>query len=137
MLPLALDGVLAVLLVLTLALGWKLHSALRRLRDDGTDFDRLTGAIDGATDRVRAVLEDLKRTAGAAGERLGGDIGQVQRLLDDMRFLCERGERLADRLAGQIESGRTAPPHSRAHAAVRQPADAPPADLERALRNLR
>jgi Domain of unknown function (DUF6468) len=137
MLTLALDGVLAVLLVLTLWLGWRLHSALRRLRDDGADFDRLTGAIDGATDRARAVLEELKRTVGAAGERLGGDIGQARRLLDDLRFLCERGERLADRLAGQIEAGRTAPPPPRANAAVRRPPDAPPADLERTLRNLR
>ena len=89
--------------VLSLGLGLKLHLALRRLRDDNTDFDRLIGAIDGATDRARSVLDDLKRAAGDAGERLGGDLGQAQRVLDDLRFLCERGERLADGLAGQIE----------------------------------
>jgi hypothetical protein len=63
MLPLALDGALALLLVLSLGLGLKLHRALRRLRDDNTDFDRLIGAIDGATDRARSVLDDLKRAA--------------------------------------------------------------------------
>ena len=93
MLPLALDAALAVLLLLSLGLGLKLHLALRRLRDDNTDFDRLIGAIDGATDRARSVLDDLKRAAGDAGERLGGDLGQAQRVLDDLRFLCERGER--------------------------------------------
>jgi hypothetical protein len=137
MLPLALDAVLALLLVLSLALGFKLHSALRRLRNDNTDFDRLIGALDGATDRARSVLEGLKGTAGAAGERLSGDVGQAQRLLDDLRFVCERGERLADRLAGQIESGRGSPPPVRAPAAARRPPVAPPADLEHTLRTLR
>ena len=54
MLPLALDGALALLLVLSLGFGLKLHQALRRLRDDDTEFDRLIGAIDGATDRARS-----------------------------------------------------------------------------------
>jgi hypothetical protein len=137
MLPLALDAALAVLLVLSLGLGLKLHLALRRLRDDNTDFDRLIGAIDGATGRARSVLDDLKRAAGDAGERLGGDLGQAQRVLDDLRFLCERGERVADGLAGQIESSR-APPPARANAAPARPRPAPPAaDLERAFRTLR
>ena len=48
MLPIALDGLLAVLLVLSLGLGLRLHLALRRLRNDNTDFDRLIGAIDAA-----------------------------------------------------------------------------------------
>jgi Domain of unknown function (DUF6468) len=136
MLRLALDGALAVLLVLSLGLGLKLHLALRRLRDDNTDFDRLIGAIDGATDRARAVLDDLKRAASDAGERLGGDLGQAQRVLDDLRFLCERGERVADGLAGQIESSRGQP--VRANVAPARPRPVPsPADLERTLRTLR
>jgi Domain of unknown function (DUF6468) len=137
MLPLALDGVLAVLLVLSLGLGLKLHLALRRLRDDDTGFDRLIGAIDGATERARSVLDDLKRAAGGAGERLGGDIGQAQRVLDDLRFLCERGERLADGLVGQIEASRRPPPVRADAAAARHRPVAPPADLERTLRTLR
>ena len=136
MLPFALDGALVVLLVLSLGLGFKLHAALRRLRNDNTDFDRLIGALDTATDRARSALEGLKGTAGDAGERLSGDIGQAQRLLDDLRFLCERGERLADRLAGQIEAGRRTPP-VRANAAARRAPVPPPADLERTLRTLR
>jgi hypothetical protein len=137
MLRLALDGALGVLLLLSLGLGWKLHRALRRLRDDNTDFDRLVRAIDAATDRARSVLDDLKRAAGAAGERLGGDLSQAQRVLDDLRFLCERGERVADGLAGQIEASR-GPPPVRAHVAAARPRPAPPAaDLERTLRTLR
>ena len=112
--------------LLSLGLGVKLHLALRRLRDDNTDFDRLVHAIDGATDRARSVLDDLKRAAGAVGERLGGDLGQAQRVLDDLRFLCERGERVADGLAGQIESSR-GPPPVRAHAAAARPRPTPPA----------
>ena len=136
MLSLVLDAALAVLLLLSLGLGLKLHRALRRLRDDNTDFDRLIAAIDGATDRARSVLDDLKR-AGDTGERLGGDLGQAQRMLDELRFLCERSERLADGLAGQIESSRGPPPVRGNVAAARARPAPPPADLERTLRNLR
>lgn len=139
MLWLALDGLIAVLLVLSLGLGLKLHLALRRLRHDNTDFDRLIGAIDAATGRASSALEGLKQTAGEAGERLAGDIDKAQRLLDDLRFLCERGERLADRLAEQIEASRMPPPPPvRAEAAARRRLPVPPAaDLERTLRTLR
>ena len=54
MLPLALDAALALLLVLSLGLGLKLHQALRRLRDDNTDFDRLIGC-DRRRDRPGAL----------------------------------------------------------------------------------
>lgn len=137
MLWLALDGLIAVLLVLSLGLGLKLHLALRRLRHDNTDFDRLIGAIDGASGRARSALEGLKQTAGEAGERLAGDIDKAQRLLDDLRFLCERGEHLADGLAEQIEASRMPPP-VRPEAAGRSRLPVPPAaELERTLRTLR
>lgn len=138
MLWLALDGLIAVLLVLSLGLGLKLHLALRRLRKDNTDFDRLIGAIDAASERARSALEGLKQTAGEAGERLAGDIDTAQRLLDDLRFLCERGERLADGLAEQIESSRMPPIPVRPEAVARRRPPVPPAaDLERTLRTLR
>ena len=137
MLELALDGLLIVLLVLCLALGLKLHLALRRLRHDSTDFDRLIGAIDAASARARAALDGLKQTAAEAGGRLADDVEQAQRLLDDLRFLCERGDCLADRLAEQIEAGRGQAPAPAVAEARRRPVAPAAADLERTLRSLR
>src|SRR5690606_40207168 len=47
MLQLALDGAIALLLVLTLGVGVRLHLALRGLRRDNTDLEALIGAMDG------------------------------------------------------------------------------------------
>lgn len=133
MLQLALDGAIALLLVLTLGVGVRLHLALRALRRDNTDLEALIGAMDGATERAREALEGLKRTAGEAAERLVADVEKAQRLHDDLRFLCDRGERVADGLAGQIQASRT-PSAVRGVAAPSRP---PAADLERTLRALR
>jgi hypothetical protein len=137
MLELAQDGLIAGLLVLTLGLGFRLHLALRRLRQDNIDFEGLIGAIDAATERARSALEGLRRVAGEEGERLAGGIEKAQRLQDDLRFLCERGERLADRLAEQIEASRTPRALHAEGAAPPRPLVPPAADLERTLRTLR
>lgn len=146
MLSLVLDGLIALLLVLTLGLGFRLHQGLRRLRLDDAEFDRVIAALDGATDRAGAALDGLRQTAALTGAQLTGDLAKAQKLLDDLRFLTDRGEQLADRLAGQIERARSPglrSPGPRSGAQSAPPASpgapaAPPAlDLERALRTLR
>lgn len=135
---LALDGLIALLLVLALGLGLRLHLALSRLRQDNVDFEALAKAIEAVTERARAALDGLKRAAGEEGERLAGEIAAAQRLHDDLRFLCERGERLADRLTEQIAASRALPLPGRAGDAARLPMGLPSAaELEQRLRTLR
>jgi len=143
MLSLALDGLIVLLLVLALGLGLRLHHGLRRLRLDDAEFDRVIGALDGATDRARAALDALRQTAAATGEQVIGDVAKAQQLLDDLRFLADRGEQIADRLADRIErtrpAGARSPGPHPGNAAPGATSSPPPpaADLERALRTLR
>lgn len=142
MVSLVLDAVIAVLLLLALGLGYRLHLGLRRLRLDDGEFDRVIGALDTATDRARSALDGLRRTATDTGEQLSGELATAQQLLDDLRFLADRGEQIADRLAQQIECvrspGARPPPAKRSPTADGTgPVPPPTADLERALRTLR
>ena len=143
MLALALDGLIVVLLLAALGLGVRLLFGLRRLRQDGGEFERLVGALDTATERAESALGGLKGAADDLGKRWQDEVATVQRVLDDLRFLTGRGEQLADQLEAQIRQARTSASDATARhdavpaAPVTAPAPQPAADLEQALRALR
>jgi Domain of unknown function (DUF6468) len=114
---------------------------LRKLRCDDNEIKRLIEALDAATERSAGALAGLRETAEATGERVATDLASAQRLLDDLSFLTDRGEQIADRLEDQIQKGRPAPRAPAPTVAAPAPAAARPAartaDLERALRTLR
>jgi Domain of unknown function (DUF6468) len=115
MLPLMLDGLLLLLLLGVLAVGLRLRVGVRQLRREVGDLERLIGALDAASSRSAAALAGLKRAAESAAEQLTS----AQRLLDDLRFLTERGGQIADRLEDGIRGTRAAA------AAPSQPATKP------------
>ena len=104
MLPLVLDGLLVVLLLAVLALGVRLRVGLRRLHREVGGLEQSIGALDAANGRSEAALAGLARAAERAAEQLSS----TQRLLDDLRFLTERGEQIADRLESGIRQARPA-----------------------------
>jgi hypothetical protein len=141
MLALVLDGAIAVLILVGLGLGLRLQRDLRLLRSSDGELERLIAALDSASQRSEAALHGLKQAAATADERLAC----AQRLLDDLHFLTNRGEQLADRLEEQIRKAR--PGTQRSEPPVRAvtakpapfPADhaGPTSDLERTLSTLR
>ncbi len=145
MLSLLVDGLIVILLLVVLGRGFRLQRHLRELRHDDGEIDRLIAALDRATGRAQAVLDGLRQTAEATGERLAGRLESAQRLVDDLQFLAGRGEQAADRLAEQIRKARpaaqrapTMAPGPEQARPAGEPNRAPPAaDLERTLRTLR
>lgn len=142
MLSIVLDGLILALLLAAFGLGARLHLSLRRLRQDG-EFERLIEGLDRATGRAEAALEELRRTATAAGARIDDKRAEAQGLIDDLRFLADRADQIAESLAEQIRESRALA----AHAAVPRPLEAqttpgaaevaPSAELRQALRALR
>lgn len=142
MLPLVLDGLLLLLLLAVLALGLRLRVGLRRMHAEIGGLEQSIGALDAANGRSEAALAGLGRAAERAAEQLSS----TQRLLDDLRFLTERGEQIADRLESGIREARPAaaagatPPSSAKpqRAGTGNGAAAPLADeLQRTLLTLR
>jgi Domain of unknown function (DUF6468) len=145
MLTLAVDGLIVALLLAALVLGLRLQQSLRGLRRGNGEMTQLIEALGRASGRAEAALDGLRQTAASTSERLARDVAGAQRLLDDLRFLSERGEQLADRLEEQIRRARPialrepsasrAPAASRAVTATARAGEA--GELERALRTLR
>ena len=145
MLTLLVDGLIVVLLLVVLGRGLRLQRNLRDLRSGDGEIEQLIAALDRASARAQSALDGLRQTTEATSERLAGQLGSAQRLLDDLQFLTGRGEQVADRLEAQIRRQRPAAPGSESAppAPIQAPRPGvarragPVTDLERTLRTLR
>lgn len=104
-----IELLLVVLLVATLLHAVRLHRALGGLQRDRESLQDAVAGFDSGTRQAEAGLGRLREAA----EQLGGKLGHAAALKDDLAFLSERGELLADRLDALVRAGRTleaAPP---------------------------
>ena len=120
----ALDIVLIVLLAATLFHAVRLERALGVLKRDRATLESLVAGFNASTRQAERGIERLRATADGAGQQVARQAEAAMALKDDLAFLTERGERLADRLDGLV---RTARPLA-AEAAMNPPAEPEAAD---------
>jgi hypothetical protein len=101
-----LEGVLVLLLATTLFHAVRLERALGVLKRDRAVLEDLVAGFNESTRAAEAGVERLRASTDGAGRQIARQIEQAQRLRDDLTFLGERGERLAERLEGAVRSAR-------------------------------
>ena len=97
-LALAIDLLLAGLLIATLVYGSMLNRRLMRLRQDRDQLAAVVAEFDAATGRAVAGMDALRAAADASGASLQGVVDRARATIEDLTFLVERGERAAGRL---------------------------------------
>ncbi|GIK99669.1 MAG: hypothetical protein BroJett029_38780 [Alphaproteobacteria bacterium] len=97
-LALAIDALLAALLLATLVYGVMLNRRLARLRADRDQLAAVVAEFDAATARATAALDGLRGTADTTGKSLQTVVDRARGAIEDLTFLVERGERAAERL---------------------------------------
>ena len=143
----ALEVVLVLLLSATLFHAVRLERAIMTLRRDRATLERLIAGFDESTRQAEDGAERLRAAAEISGKQITRQVERANGLKDDLVFLAERGERLADLLerhvvdARQVQGlfpGTTGPaaevmrtPSGELNASVRSKAER---DLIRALR---
>jgi len=121
-----LEIVLIGLLGLTLLHTVRLERALGILRRDRTALGDAVAGFDSSTRQAEAGLGKLHSMTQEAAQQVARKIEGAAVLKDDLAFLAERGEHLADRLEQLIRAGRTLDPaRTREPAGVRELASAP------------
>jgi hypothetical protein len=161
--PLMFDVLIVVLLAATIGYAIQLSGRLAALRKDRGELDAMAKRFAEAAQRAESAIAALKATSETAGKALDQATAKAQGLRDDLSFMIERGEPLADRLTGSLTAAmRQAAPRDAGlretaprEVAAPQPAPAAPAapaparaaahpdsatpqrDLRRALANLR
>jgi len=103
-----LQAVLLLMLALAIPFGWRLERQLSALRRDRPALENGAADFAEATRQAEAALIRLRTTAESAGRNVGEKLAQAEPLRDDLRFLVERAEVLADRLEALVRNTRPA-----------------------------
>ncbi|WP_119459779.1 DUF6468 domain-containing protein [Rhodospirillaceae bacterium SYSU D60014] len=115
---LVVDGLLAVLLLVTLIYVARLHKRLGQLRDSRQEFETLIARFTQATEQADRSLANVKAAAAAEGQELQATVDRSRGLREDLAFMVDKATGLADQLEASI---------SRARNGGQRPAAAPPA----------
>lgn len=105
-----LEIVLIGLLGLTLVHAVRLERALGSLRRDRSALGDAVAGFDSSSRQAEAGLDKLHSMTQDAAQQVARKIEGASVLKDDLAFLAERGELLADRLEQLIRNGRALDP---------------------------
>jgi hypothetical protein len=107
-LMLAVEIVVVVLLIGTFGMCLVLNRRLGNLRANQDEMRRLIGEFDKALSRARQGVAELKSTSAAADGAHEERMKQAKTIREELGFMIETADRLADRLAGEAAGNRQA-----------------------------
>ena len=102
------DLTIVTLLIVTIVFAAVLNRRLAAWRQDRGEFERLISEFNKAAARAEAGVERLKVASEQTGKTLQQAVTKGQSLRDDLAYLIERAEPLADRLTEGVRVARTA-----------------------------
>jgi hypothetical protein len=106
-LPLTIEGLVAMLLLVTILYCVRLNSQLKRLRADEAAMKEVIADLSMATDRAERAIAGLKATVSEADKNLGERLRVAERVYVDVAKQTEAGADLLNRLM-QISGVRAA-----------------------------
>lgn len=95
---LIVDSLIAALLVATIAYAWVLNRKLGALRADRTALDQTALRFTEAASRAELAVADLKGASTTSGRVLEDTLKRATTLRDDLAYLIERAELVAQKL---------------------------------------
>ena len=101
-----LELVLIALLGATLFQAIRLERALGMLKRDRASLEALVVGFNASTHQAESGIARLRAAADGAGRQIEAQIAKSVSLKDDLAFLTERGDRLADRLDMLVRAAR-------------------------------
>ena len=107
-LELALNGVLAVLLVAVIVYAALLNRRLGSWREGRAELARASSEFVKAAERAEAALAELRAASEASGRLLEDQTRKALSLRDDLEVLMARAEPAADRLMDAVRPARPA-----------------------------
>ena len=101
-----LEVALLLLLAATLFHALRLERALGVLKRDRAVLEELVQGFNDSTRQAESGIERLRSAADGAGRQISRQVEAAQLLRDDLTFLTDRSDRLAERLEAAVRSAR-------------------------------
>ena len=101
-LKLLLDGLVALLLFLTIIYCRKLNKRIRILQDSKSELASLIEQFDESTERATHSIAEIHEASRRIAENMQHKLDKANFLADDLSFMIEKGSKLADRMEGKI-----------------------------------
>jgi len=101
-----MDLAIILLLVPTIVYAVILNRRLSALRNSRDELAKVVGSFNEATMRAEAGIPKLKKATLEANNALQERVVKAHSLRDDLAFMIERAEEMADKLDGSVKSGR-------------------------------
>ncbi len=101
-----LEVALLLLLAATLFHALRLERALGVLKRDRAVLEELVTGFNDSTRQAESGIERLRSAADGAGRQMARQTETAQRLRDDLSFLADRSDRLAERLEAAVRAAR-------------------------------
>lgn len=102
-----LDGVVACLLVATIAYCIMLERRIRSFRTDQAELAGIIGKLDSATKNAEEAVAGLKVTADETGGNLDGKLSHARTMSNELAFMVEAGDSIAHKLSNSASRGGT------------------------------
>lgn len=109
----ALEVLAVVLLTVMIIYAVRLNRTLVGLQTDREELEQLVAHFNDSTARAEASVARLKSSAGDIAESLQSNVTKAQSLQDELAFMVDRANDLADRLEGAIRDARPEAPAQR------------------------
>lgn len=103
----ALDILVSLLLMATIGYAVMLNSRLTALRKNRDDLAKIILNFNEATVRAESSIPKLRKAAEDAGGALQERVEKAQSLRDDLAFMIERADTMANRLENAVRGART------------------------------
>lgn len=101
-----INGVIIVLLVLTIGYCWMLNRRIKVLQDSKSELAMLLKHFDDSTQRASESIIGLQTASKRIGENIQHRIDKANYLLDDLAFMIEKGNKLANQMEAGFAVGR-------------------------------
>lgn len=105
-LNLLLDGLMALLLIVTVVYCSRLNKRIKILQDSKSELAEIIRQFDESTQRATASISDIHNATSRIAENMQHKIDKANYLADDLQFMIEKGNKLADRMDGGISANR-------------------------------
>lgn len=108
-LGLMIEGLVAVLLLLTIGYCWLLNTRLKRLKADEATLKATIAELISATEMAERAIAGLKLTVRECDENLGDRLRTAERFSADMDRQIVAGQSVLDKLVKIVAAARPAP----------------------------